>query len=144
MNNFRLEQRGCAPAAVGQGTQSALRCILINLLMRLYPLAAREGKKEAFMAPPELCAHVVLLISHISSLFFSYPLSLTCHDCYSHPLCWELILGMGQETPATQRFKRLLKRKEVLYTWFYRCSNEDRSNLFPQQRDSPLSIVPCM
>lgn len=70
MNNFRLEQRGCAPAAVGQGTQSALRCILINLLMRLYPLAAREGKKEAFVVPPELCARVVLLISHISSLFF--------------------------------------------------------------------------
>ena len=52
---------GCLPAVAGQAAQSVLRCSLINLLMRLYPLAAREGKKETFVIPAVLRTLVFLL-----------------------------------------------------------------------------------
>lgn len=40
---------GCLSAVTGQAAQSILRCSLINLLMRLYALAAHETKEETFM-----------------------------------------------------------------------------------------------
>lgn len=52
---------GCLPAVVGQAAQSVLRCYLVSLLMRLYPLAAREGKEETFMMPSALGTLTFLL-----------------------------------------------------------------------------------
>lgn len=52
---------GWHPDAVGQAAQSVLKCSSISLLMRLYPLAAREGKEETFMIPAALGIRVFLL-----------------------------------------------------------------------------------
>lgn len=47
----------CLSAVTGQAAQSVLRCSLINLLMRLYALAAHEAKEETFMIHAALQPH---------------------------------------------------------------------------------------
>lgn len=56
-----MPDSGCFPAVVGQAAQSVLRCSLVSLLMRLYLLAAHEGKKKTLVTPALLRTLAFLL-----------------------------------------------------------------------------------
>lgn len=134
---------GWLPDAVGQAAQSILKCSLISLLMRLYPLAACEGKEETFMIPAVsgICVFLLSLAAFLNwLLLILYDLDTTTPT--NIPSDGNSFWTCNRTLWKPRDFKSYFK--EVLFIPFHRCNNEYRKNLLPHHREPFLSTALCM